>query len=118
MKTKPAFHSCGLAMAGLLAMAAPLAMSGCDEAQEAVVCSRLAGDVCAMWFECFPTLSEARWTTSGTCADEVQYKCSHSESLYGCDLDNADLVDCEKNVDDSACGSMPRSCQDMIECYY
>ena len=35
----------------------------------------------------------------------------------GCELDDGALLDCAQNVDNSQCGSMPASCEDLKACY-
>lgn len=95
-------------------------VQGClrDEASEAVICADLASKLCAKWFECWPSISAGLWTDQTGCREAMRDNCSNSEVLYGCDLDNADLLDCDRNVAGSACGSLPQSCRDMVECYY
>jgi len=101
-----------------LITALTLLLAGCEERREAIVCTSLAQKICEKWFDCWPVISEARWTDVAACRSAMQDNCSNSEVLYGCDLDNADLINCDQNVADSPCGSLPQSCTDMIECYY
>jgi len=103
----------------LAAFATGAILSGCprrDDAEERVVCGDLAQKLCDKWFECWPVISAEWWNDQEECSAAVKATCANGDELYECDMDNDDLLDCDDNVEDSPCGSLPASCVDLIEC--
>jgi len=94
-------------------------VSGCprrDEAKEQVICDELSQRLCDKWFDCWPVVSTELWDDTETCVDVVKPTCASGDELYECDMDNDDLEDCNDKIEGSACGDMPASCVDLVEC--
>ncbi len=95
-----------------------LIAAGCDEAQERRVCTRLAPKLCDKWFDCWPLFASVEWGTETACATDVRENCMRSEQLHGCDVDNALLIECDDTVEGTSCGSLPPSCEQIMDCFY
>jgi hypothetical protein len=104
----------------VIVLVAPLTAGRCaekaDESEERRLCDDLSAGLCAKWFECWPVISADWWDDVETCEVSIKANCSNSEQLYECDLDNEELEECADGVDGSACGSLPQSCHDFVEC--
>jgi hypothetical protein len=105
-----------LTVAAALCLTAGRCAEKTDEGEERQLCDELSQSLCAKWFDCWPVISAEWWGDVEDCEDIVFANCSNSEALYECDLDNADLEECADGVEGSACGSLPSSCHDFVEC--
>jgi len=91
-------------------------LAGCDEMVEAALCRDAADKICDKWFSCWPVISTTTWGTKSECRSTMRDWCSNSEE-WGCDIDNDRLRDCKNNIDNSPCGLLPASCNDIVDCY-
>ena len=104
-------------LALLMILTATILSGGrCEEAQERRLCDELSERLCAKWFDCWPLISGEIWDDVDTCEDSVRVSCSNSEELWECDLETADLEDCNDGIEGSACGSLPSSCTEFVDC--
>ena len=110
-------HVCWM-LATLIFAGSTVLYLGCDEAVERALCGSVSQKICEKWFDCYPLVSTGWWGNVSDCRVVMQANCSNSEVLYGCDLDNSDLTQCDNEIGDSTCGSLPPSCEAMVDCYY
>jgi hypothetical protein len=101
-----------LILIGFLAIGA----GRCEEAKEHNLCEDLSEKLCAKWFDCWPVISTELWDDVEYCQDVVRANCSNSEELHECDIDQADLEDCNDGIEGSACGELPDSCFEFVDC--
>lgn len=101
-----------------LAITTAVILSGgrCEEAQERRLCDELSERLCEKWFDCWPVISGEIWEDRDTCESTVRANCANSEELYECDIEQDDLEDCNDGIEGSACGSLPDSCTEFVDC--
>lgn len=101
----------------IVALAAALALTGCGELIESALCRSAASKVCDKWFTCLPGASKLLWGNSSNCYTLMNSWCDDSEAWTGCDVDNDKLSQCDADIGQSKCGSLPASCYDLLNCY-
>lgn len=111
-------HLCWLIVTVAVALCTAATLGCGEEATERTLCASVSRKICEKWFNCWPVVSATFWGNQEDCRIVMQANCANSEALYACDLDNLDLMNCDDEIEDSVCGSLPASCTDMVECYY
>jgi hypothetical protein len=92
-----------------------LATGGCKRAFEVANCQSASAKACEKWFACWPGASTLTWGTVAVCKSDFRDWCQNTTDE--CSLDDDALLDCDKSVADSPCGSLPASCTDLENCY-
>ena len=101
-------------MAAAILLAPIVVTGGCKRAFEVATCQSASAKACEKWFVCWPAVSAVTWGTVTGCKSSMRDWCADTE---GCNLDDKALVECNDGVADSPCGSLPASCDDLIDCY-